>query len=215
MAVAGRPPSRSSTTSLWKSALLGTVTQAFNITHLPSPYAASTILYSAIRLLHNALDITRTSLFPALIESLESKNSRNEPGECRVLAANYSSDPPLGNCHRGSFIVGLLTPNLNRKDERVRYVSATSVVSKLEEAACAVLRKDHKVEIARVQILSVALALIINTIELVLYRLSPLFCVMSFSHRPVVHEDIWTKYGLKELLLKKKKTKKGKYYNLT
>ncbi|KAG8309931.1 hypothetical protein J6590_073728 [Homalodisca vitripennis] len=46
-----------------------------------------------------------------------------------------------------------------------------------------------EVEIAQVQILSVTLALFISTIDLVLYRLSPLFCLIRSSHRPVAHED--------------------------
>ncbi|KAG8281218.1 hypothetical protein J6590_063418 [Homalodisca vitripennis] len=45
-----------------------------------------------------------------------------------------------------------------------------------------------ELEIAQVQILSVTVALFISTINLVLYRLSPLFCLIRSSHRPVVHE---------------------------
>ncbi|KAG8313109.1 hypothetical protein J6590_010203 [Homalodisca vitripennis] len=44
-------------------------------------------------------------------------------------------------------------------------------------------------EIARVQILFVTIALFISNIDLVLYRLSPLFCLIRSSHRPVAHED--------------------------
>ncbi|KAG8314335.1 hypothetical protein J6590_094959, partial [Homalodisca vitripennis] len=46
-----------------------------------------------------------------------------------------------------------------------------------------------ELEIAQVQILSVTVALFISTINLVLYRLSPLFCLIRSSHRPVAHED--------------------------
>ncbi|KAG8271223.1 hypothetical protein J6590_068113 [Homalodisca vitripennis] len=45
-----------------------------------------------------------------------------------------------------------------------------------------------ELEIALVQILSVTVALFISTIDLVLYRLSPLFCLIRSSHRPVAHE---------------------------
>ncbi|KAG8277408.1 hypothetical protein J6590_042640 [Homalodisca vitripennis] len=45
-----------------------------------------------------------------------------------------------------------------------------------------------ELEITHVQILSVTIALFINIIDLVLYRLSPLFCLIRSSHRPVVHE---------------------------
>ncbi|KAG8321649.1 hypothetical protein J6590_043233 [Homalodisca vitripennis] len=41
--------------------------------------------------------------------------------------------------------------------------------------------------IAQVRILSATLALFIITIDLVLYRLSPLFFLIRSSHRPVVH----------------------------
>ncbi|KAG8293739.1 hypothetical protein J6590_010726 [Homalodisca vitripennis] len=46
-----------------------------------------------------------------------------------------------------------------------------------------------ELEIAQVQILSVTVVLFISTINLVLYRLSPLFCLTRYSHRPVAHED--------------------------
>ncbi|KAG8265622.1 hypothetical protein J6590_091000 [Homalodisca vitripennis] len=46
-----------------------------------------------------------------------------------------------------------------------------------------------ELEIAQVQILSVTFALFISTIDLVLYRLSPLCCFMRSSHRPLAHED--------------------------
>ncbi|KAG8286867.1 hypothetical protein J6590_049880 [Homalodisca vitripennis] len=45
-----------------------------------------------------------------------------------------------------------------------------------------------ELEITQVQILSVTIALFISTIDLVLYRLSPLFCLIRSSHRPVAHE---------------------------
>ncbi|KAG8310165.1 hypothetical protein J6590_068850 [Homalodisca vitripennis] len=48
---------------------------------------------------------------------------------------------------------------------------------------------DFELKIAQVRILSVILATFINTIDLVVYRLSPLFCLISSSQRPVVHED--------------------------
>ncbi|KAG8295668.1 hypothetical protein J6590_075066 [Homalodisca vitripennis] len=48
---------------------------------------------------------------------------------------------------------------------------------------------ESELEIAQVQILSVTVALVISTINLVLYRLSPLFCLIRSSHRPVAHED--------------------------
>ncbi|KAG8320511.1 hypothetical protein J6590_066997 [Homalodisca vitripennis] len=44
-------------------------------------------------------------------------------------------------------------------------------------------------EIAQVRILSVTFALFISTIDLVLYQLSTLFCLIRSSHRPVAHED--------------------------
>ncbi|KAG8307717.1 hypothetical protein J6590_013410 [Homalodisca vitripennis] len=50
-----------------------------------------------------------------------------------------------------------------------------------------------ELEIAQVQILSVTVALFISTINLVLYRLSPLFCLTRSSHRPVAHEDGYNK----------------------
>ncbi|KAG8278634.1 hypothetical protein J6590_014190 [Homalodisca vitripennis] len=46
-----------------------------------------------------------------------------------------------------------------------------------------------ELEIALVQILSVTVALFISTINHVLYRLSPLFCLIRSSDRPVVHGD--------------------------
>ncbi|KAG8324498.1 hypothetical protein J6590_091018 [Homalodisca vitripennis] len=46
-----------------------------------------------------------------------------------------------------------------------------------------------ELEIAQVQILSVTVALFISTINLVLYRLSPLFCLIRSSHRPVARDD--------------------------
>ncbi|KAG8277687.1 hypothetical protein J6590_037832 [Homalodisca vitripennis] len=48
---------------------------------------------------------------------------------------------------------------------------------------------ESELEIAQVRILSVTVSLFINIIDLVLYRLSPLFCLIRSSHRPVVHED--------------------------
>ncbi|KAG8256960.1 hypothetical protein J6590_059192 [Homalodisca vitripennis] len=48
---------------------------------------------------------------------------------------------------------------------------------------------DFELEISQVQILYVTLARFISTIDLVLYRLSPLFCLLKSSHRPVAHED--------------------------
>ncbi|KAG8318781.1 hypothetical protein J6590_105902, partial [Homalodisca vitripennis] len=48
---------------------------------------------------------------------------------------------------------------------------------------------ESELEIAQVRILSVTVALFISTIDLVLYRLSPLFCLIRSSHRPVAHED--------------------------
>ncbi|KAG8310389.1 hypothetical protein J6590_064973 [Homalodisca vitripennis] len=47
----------------------------------------------------------------------------------------------------------------------------------------------YELEIAQVQILSVTVAPFISTINLVLYRLSLLFCLIRSSHRPVAHED--------------------------
>ncbi|KAG8304272.1 hypothetical protein J6590_097974 [Homalodisca vitripennis] len=43
--------------------------------------------------------------------------------------------------------------------------------------------------IVQVRTLSATLALFISTIDLVLYRLSPLFSLIRSSHRPVAHED--------------------------
>ncbi|KAG8302835.1 hypothetical protein J6590_025113 [Homalodisca vitripennis] len=43
-------------------------------------------------------------------------------------------------------------------------------------------------EIAQVQVLSVTVALFISTIDLVLYRLSPLFCLIRSSRSPGGHE---------------------------
>ncbi|KAG8315368.1 hypothetical protein J6590_072351 [Homalodisca vitripennis] len=48
---------------------------------------------------------------------------------------------------------------------------------------------ESELEIAQVRILSVTVAFFISTIDLVLYRLSPLFCLIRSSHRPVAHED--------------------------
>ncbi|KAG8244118.1 hypothetical protein J6590_029476 [Homalodisca vitripennis] len=48
---------------------------------------------------------------------------------------------------------------------------------------------ESELEITRVQILSVTVALFISTIDFVLYRLSPLFCLIRSSHRPMTHED--------------------------
>ncbi|KAG8258764.1 hypothetical protein J6590_025930 [Homalodisca vitripennis] len=48
---------------------------------------------------------------------------------------------------------------------------------------------QYELEIAQVRILSLTVALFISTIDLVLYRLSPLFCLIRSSHRPVAHED--------------------------
>ncbi|KAG8321930.1 hypothetical protein J6590_037235 [Homalodisca vitripennis] len=48
---------------------------------------------------------------------------------------------------------------------------------------------ESQLEIAQVRILAVTVALFINTIDLVLYRLSLLFCLIRSSPRPVVYED--------------------------
>ncbi|KAG8273233.1 hypothetical protein J6590_025670 [Homalodisca vitripennis] len=64
-----------------------------------------------------------------------------------------------------------------------------------------------ELEIAQVQILSVTVALFISTINLVLYRPSPLFCLIRCSHRPVAHEDRQNK-ALKGIGLSLKKKKK-------
>ncbi|KAG8319312.1 hypothetical protein J6590_094503 [Homalodisca vitripennis] len=69
---------------------------------------------------------------------------------------------------------------------------------------------ESELEIAQVRILSVTVALFISTIDLVLYRLSPLFCLIRSSHRPVAHEDGQSK-ALEETgfsFTKKKKNKK-------
>ncbi|KAG8261448.1 hypothetical protein J6590_072173 [Homalodisca vitripennis] len=50
------------------------------------------------------------------------------------------------------------------------------------------LDSGSELEITQVQILSVTTALFISTIDLVLYGLSPLFCLIRSSHRPVAHE---------------------------
>ncbi|KAG8270996.1 hypothetical protein J6590_072530 [Homalodisca vitripennis] len=54
---------------------------------------------------------------------------------------------------------------------------------------CKSLDFGSELKIAQVQILSVTIALFISTINLVLYRLSPLLCLIRSSHRPVAHED--------------------------
>ncbi|KAG8291283.1 hypothetical protein J6590_063915 [Homalodisca vitripennis] len=48
---------------------------------------------------------------------------------------------------------------------------------------------DFELEIAQIRILSVTVALFISTIDLVLYRLYTLFCLIRSSHRPVANED--------------------------
>ncbi|KAG8299420.1 hypothetical protein J6590_101510 [Homalodisca vitripennis] len=48
---------------------------------------------------------------------------------------------------------------------------------------------ESELEIAQGRILSVTVALFISTIDLVLYRHSPLFCLIRSSHMPVAHED--------------------------
>ncbi|KAG8266081.1 hypothetical protein J6590_079065 [Homalodisca vitripennis] len=48
---------------------------------------------------------------------------------------------------------------------------------------------ESELKIAQARILSVTVALFISTIDLVLYRLSPLFCLIRSSHRPVAHEN--------------------------
>ncbi|KAG8248462.1 hypothetical protein J6590_039640 [Homalodisca vitripennis] len=48
---------------------------------------------------------------------------------------------------------------------------------------------ESELEIAQVRILSVTVALFISTIDLVLYQLSLLFCLIRCSHMPVAHED--------------------------
>ncbi|KAG8304592.1 hypothetical protein J6590_090106 [Homalodisca vitripennis] len=47
----------------------------------------------------------------------------------------------------------------------------------------------YELEIMQVQILSVTVTLFISTIDLVLYRLSSLFCLIRSLHRSVAHED--------------------------
>ncbi|KAG8258492.1 hypothetical protein J6590_029126 [Homalodisca vitripennis] len=47
---------------------------------------------------------------------------------------------------------------------------------------------ESVLEITQVQILSVTNVLLISTIDLVLYQLSSLFCLIRSSHRPVAHE---------------------------
>ncbi|KAG8304174.1 hypothetical protein J6590_100608 [Homalodisca vitripennis] len=47
---------------------------------------------------------------------------------------------------------------------------------------------ESELEIAQARILSVTVALFISTIDLVLYRLSPLFCLIRSSHRPT---ELW------------------------
>ncbi|KAG8326092.1 putative phospholipase B-like 2 [Homalodisca vitripennis] len=48
---------------------------------------------------------------------------------------------------------------------------------------------ESALQIAQVRILSVTVALFVSTIDLVLYQLSLLFCLIRSSHRPVAHED--------------------------
>ncbi|KAG8280149.1 hypothetical protein J6590_088317 [Homalodisca vitripennis] len=55
-----------------------------------------------------------------------------------------------------------------------------------------------ELEIAQVQILPVTVALFISTINLVLYRLYPLFCLIRSSHRPVAHEDGQNKISVED-----------------
>ncbi|KAG8250466.1 hypothetical protein J6590_100935 [Homalodisca vitripennis] len=51
------------------------------------------------------------------------------------------------------------------------------------------LEFGSELEIKQVQILSATIAHFISTIDLVLYRLSLLFCLIRSSHRPVAHKD--------------------------
>ncbi|KAG8330361.1 hypothetical protein J6590_065957 [Homalodisca vitripennis] len=66
---------------------------------------------------------------------------------------------------------------------------------------------ESELEIAQDQIQSVTVVLFISTIDLILYRLSPLFCLIRSSHRPVVHEDGQNKTYREIGFFKKKQNK--------
>ncbi|KAG8333049.1 hypothetical protein J6590_009500 [Homalodisca vitripennis] len=68
---------------------------------------------------------------------------------------------------------------------------------------------ESELEIAQVRILSVTLALFISTIDLVLYRLSPLFCLIRSSHRPVAHEGGQSHYVDDKFVLDANETVNG------
>ncbi|KAG8284172.1 hypothetical protein J6590_003865 [Homalodisca vitripennis] len=58
---------------------------------------------------------------------------------------------------------------------------------------------ESELEIAQVQILPVTVALFISTIDLVLYRLSPLFCLIRSSHRPTCFLETGIHVRLEEI----------------
>ncbi|KAG8316838.1 hypothetical protein J6590_040093 [Homalodisca vitripennis] len=73
-------------------------------------------------------------------------------------------------------------------EDLVRVLAQASQIVPMSEWS-KTLDFESELEIAHVRILSVILALFISTIDLVLYRLSPLFCLIRSSHRPVAYED--------------------------
>ncbi|KAG8265023.1 hypothetical protein J6590_104390, partial [Homalodisca vitripennis] len=76
-----------------------------------------------------------------------------------------------------------------------RFGHLTAQLLILESLRSKSLDFGSELEITHVQILSVTIALFISTIDLVLYRLSPLFCLIRSSHRPVRADRIRLKRG--------------------
>ncbi|KAG8326331.1 hypothetical protein J6590_044319 [Homalodisca vitripennis] len=70
-------------------------------------------------------------------------------------------------------------------EEGCLYPWLDSLLASKDEKWSKTLDFGSELEMAQVQILSVAVALFISTLDLVLYRLSPLFCLIRSSHRSV------------------------------
>ncbi|KAG8324442.1 hypothetical protein J6590_092231 [Homalodisca vitripennis] len=105
----------------------------------------------------------------------------NAPGRPRFsLKKTAANTEPCGTPYRST----VATPGL-----QTSWIPTELSVSFKKLGVPMSLDFGSELEIAQDQILSVTVALFISTINLVLYRLSPLFFLIRSSHRPVAHED--------------------------
>ncbi|KAG8276787.1 hypothetical protein J6590_056945 [Homalodisca vitripennis] len=70
---------------------------------------------------------------------------------------------------------------------RTTYSEAILQLPKPMDASCKASSFGSELQTARVQILPVIIALFISPVELLLYRLFPLFCFIKPPYRPVTH----------------------------